>query len=84
MRTIILYILVYLTFCSCNLKNTDKKINIKPVVIDSSKITQREYLSDYFIEGDSISTKVIENRPQFRPRVTRGRILDFKDTRNIT
>jgi hypothetical protein len=64
MRTIILYILIYLTFCSCNLKNADKKINIKPVVIDSSKIIQREYLSDYFIEGDSISTKVIENRPQ--------------------
>jgi hypothetical protein len=64
MKTIILYILIYLTFCSCNPKNTDKKINLKAVEIDTSKITQREYLLDYFVEGDSIWTKAIEGRPK--------------------
>ena len=64
MKTIILYILIYLTFCSCNSKNADKKNNLKAVEIDTSKITQREYLLDYFVEGDSISTKATEGRPQ--------------------
>jgi hypothetical protein len=64
MKKIILYILIYLTFCSCNSKNADKKINLKAVEIDSSKIIKRQYLLDYFVEGDSIWTKAIEGRPQ--------------------
>lgn len=64
MKTVILYILICLTFCSCNTKNADKKNNLKAVEIDSSKIIQRKCFLDYFVQGDSISTKAIESRPQ--------------------
>jgi hypothetical protein len=64
LKTVNLYILICLIFCSCNSKNKDKKFNIKAIETESSKIFEDTNLLDYYLKGDSIMCKANKGFPQ--------------------
>lgn len=64
MKTFKLYVLIFLTFCSCNSKNEKEKNTLKAKVADSSNNINQTNQSDYYIEGDSITAKAIKGYPQ--------------------
>ena len=64
MNALKVYLLVVLTFCSCNSKNEEKKNDIKTIIPNSSKKRNPINELDYYVEGDSIATKASEGLPQ--------------------
>lgn len=64
MNILKIYLLVILTFCSCNLKNDEKKIDLKTIIPNSA--INRDLINelDYYVKGDSIATKADEGLPQ--------------------
>jgi len=64
LKTVNLYILICLIFCSCNSKNKDKKYNIKAIETESSKNIEDTNLLDYYLKGDSIMCKANKGLPQ--------------------
>ncbi len=64
MNILKIYLLVILTFCSCNLKNDEKKIDLKTIIPNSTKNRDLINELDYYVVGDSIATKADEGRPQ--------------------
>ena len=64
MNTLKVYLLVVLTFCSCNWKNEEKKNDLETIIPNSSKKRNLVNELDYYVDGDSIATKASEGRPQ--------------------
>jgi hypothetical protein len=64
MKTFKLYILIFLIFCSCNLKNDEKKNTLKTTGTYSSNNIHQTNKLDYYILGDSVATKPIKGHPQ--------------------
>ena len=59
-----LYLLLVLTFYSCNLRNEEKTNIFKEKETDSSNIVNQSKRLDYYIKSDSIAIKSIKGIPQ--------------------